>query len=107
MNSTGYKYNSFPVLINLAESFNEEYNVFLKLFKDNINVTDFPSSYAMFKLSNYMLNHLDFERAKEAASIALKYNADQNFELILQKNYSKINWFYENARRILKNTIIN
>ncbi len=107
MNSTGYKYNSFPVLINLAESFNEEYSVFLKLFKDNFNVTDFPSSYAMFKLSNYMLNHLDFERAKEAASIALKYNADQNFELILQKNYSKINWFYENARRILKNTIIN
>ena len=106
MNASQYDYNSIPVLIDLAGSFKEEYSIFVKLFNNKINVDKFSSSYAMFKLSNYMLNHLDFDNAEQTASLALKFYSDKNFETTLQNNYSKIIWFKENAEQVLKNTII-
>ena len=106
MNSSNYNYYSIPVLINLAGSFDEDYNLFLKIFNKKIEVTDFASSYAAFKLSNYLLEHLDFNEAEETASLALKYKTDENFETTLLSNYSKTIWFKKNARQILKNTFI-
>jgi hypothetical protein len=107
MNSIKYNYNSIPVLIGLAESFNERYNIFLKIFNKKIKVTDFISSYSAFKLSDYMLNHLDFNKAEETALLALEFNAERNFEIILKNNFTKIEWFKKNADKVLLNTKIN
>ena len=107
MNLVKYNYNSIPVLIELSESFNEGYNIFIKIFNRKIKVTDFISSYSAFKLSNYMLNHLDFNEAEETASLALECNADRNFEIILKDNLTKIEWFKKNADKVLLNTKIN
>ncbi len=103
LNSENYDYYSIPVLIDLANSFNENYDLFIKQFHKKIEVTDFQSSFAMFKLSNYMLAHLDFNGARRIAALALRYNDDKDFQIILKSNFNKADWFYKNYSNVLKN----
>ncbi len=93
-NSANYNFYSIPVMIDLADSFNENYDLFISTFRKKIDVTDFASSYAMYRLSNYMLAHLDFYNARKMAALALRFKGDDNFESMLKENYYKTNWFY-------------
>jgi len=101
-----YDYTAFPVLIDLSNRFEENYNLFMTIFDKNFDAVDFSESYALFKLSNYMLEHLDIERARKVAALALRAKTDKNFDLMLQANYEKINWFYLNYKSVLNNITI-
>ncbi len=92
---------SIPVLINLSEILNKNYNDLLPLQDKYFKVTDYESSYAMYKLSQYMMNHLDFIHARETAALSLRYHGDENFSEILKANFDKADWFYYNAADII------
>jgi hypothetical protein len=98
-----YDYSAIPVLIDLAQLYDENYNLFMEVFAKNFDVDDFSGSYAMYKLSNYMLVHLDFERARKIAALAMRIKTSKNFDEILRSNYEKINWFYLNNKSVLNN----
>ncbi len=89
------------MLINLADSFNEDYDLFMKIFQFKIEVTDIASAYAMYKLSDYMIMHLDFQRARKIAALAARFDGDKNFNIITKDNYYMADWMYRNSARIL------
>lgn len=107
LNLNRYNFYTFPVLIDLSRSINEKYNMFINQFDKTIYINDYAGSYAMYKLSNYMLENLDFQNARKMAALSLRYEADKNFNYILQNNYNKMNWFYYNAQKILNHLKIN
>ena len=102
INSVKYDYNSIPVMINLARSLNDEYKLFLKNFDKTIRIKDYASSYAIYRLSIYMLENLDFQDARKMAALSLRYSSDNNFNNILQSNFDLTDWFYYNGETTLK-----
>ncbi len=96
-----YNFNVIPVLINLSRLQDEEYSLFLKQFDKTIHVTDFSSAYAMFKLSKYMIDNLDFNRGRKMAALAMRYKKNWNFSTLSRDNYKKAEWFYTNGDSIL------
>lgn len=101
MNESSYDYFSIPVLVDLAGSLGESYNLFLKLFDKTMTVDSYPVSFAVYRLSVYLLSHLDFTRARKMAALSMRYESDKNFNFILEENFNKANWLYENGNQIL------
>ncbi len=101
MNRESYDFFSIPVLIDLAGSLGENYNLFLEQFNKTITVDSYPVSFAVYRLSIYLLSHLDFTRARKMAALSMRYDIDKNFNFILQENFNKAEWLYENGNRIL------
>ncbi len=107
MNIRKYNYFSFPVMITLSNLYDESYKLFLNQFNRRFNVTGFASSYAMYKLSNYMLQNLDFSRARKLAALALRFSGNFDYNEMNKANFAKANWFYKNEGRILNNISIS
>ncbi len=101
LNKGRYNYFSFPVIADLAQSLGENYDLFLNLFNKTLVVSNYSSAFALFRLSGYMLAHLDFYRARKIAALSTRYNKDNNFNVILNENYYKAEWFYENGNKLL------
>ena len=101
LNKNKYYYSSFPVIVDLSRSFNEEYGIFIKQFDKTFVVNDILSAYGVYYLSQYMLEKLDFKRARRMAALALRYNPDNNLNLLFKDNFKKINWFYQNPDSVL------
>ena len=97
-----YFYSSIPVMINLTKNLDEDYKLFIGKFDKTIHVDDYASSYAMYKLSVYMLENLDFVNARKMAALSLRYKTDKNFNVVLEDNFDKANWFYFNASKYLR-----
>jgi hypothetical protein len=90
-------------MVELSKRLNEDYNLFVQKFDKTIHVDDYESSYAMYKLSVYMLENLDFSNARKMAALSLRYKADKNFNVVLKNNFDKVNWMYFNASKYLSN----
>ncbi|OGU82269.1 MAG: hypothetical protein A2W11_12475 [Ignavibacteria bacterium RBG_16_35_7] len=101
LNSTSYNYNSFPYLSSSAKSAKVEHENFLKNFAKVLEVTDQKSSYAIYRLSSYMCEKLDFNRARKMAALSLRYSEDVSFNSVLQSNFNKMNWLYKNSGEAL------
>ncbi|MEJ2617571.1 MAG: hypothetical protein P8Z35_21635, partial [Ignavibacteriaceae bacterium] len=71
-------------------------------FNKTIKIRDYASSYAVYRLSIYMLENLDFLTARKMAALSLRYNSDKNFNYILQGNFDLTDWFYYNGEKTLK-----
>ena len=106
LNSQSYVYSSFPALINLSVITHNSYGDFITDFHSEFSVKDYESSYAVYCLSKYMANNLDFDRAKKMAALSIAFNSGDNFNEVLNSNLQKCKWFYYNSERIFKNTII-
>ncbi len=104
VNEKSTNYYAIPALINLAGSVDKEYQLFLKQFSGKIVVDDYESSFAMYRLSNFMMQNFDFYRARKMAAFSLRYKSDKNFYEILNDNYNAVNWIYKNSA--LLNNII-
>ncbi len=102
INSREYIYSSVPVMIELSESLNENYRLFLNNFNKPLESFDYISSYAVYKISTYMLNNLDYSGAKKIAALSLRHRQDKNFTTILNDNFNMCNWIYENNKQVLK-----
>ena len=104
INEKKYIYSSFPVMINLSSLLNEGYDLFIKDFDKPIEADDYLSSYAIYKLSVYMLDNLDYSNARKTAAMALRYVHDKNFNSILKDNYDKCEWILLHHNEVLANT---
>jgi hypothetical protein len=101
LNKDKYNYYSLPVMIDLAQSLGEGYNLFLSLFNKNLAADNYQSSFALYRLSVYMTAHLDFIRARKIAALSVRYDKDKNLNFVLKENFEKINWLYDNGNEIL------
>lgn len=101
LNSKVINYCSIPVLIELAENLNVDFNIFRKVFEKKFTVNDFSSSYAAYKLSIYFARNLDFSDAVKFASLSLRYKQDGNLYMVLQSNFDAQYWIYKNKKRLL------
>ncbi len=101
LNNSKFYFNTFPVLINLSKSINENFSLFLSQFKGTLRVNNYASAYAVFKLSNYMLENMDIVRARKTAALAKRYDGDLNFRFILNDNFDKMNWIFSNKTELL------
>ncbi|MDX1373879.1 MAG: hypothetical protein R3321_15495, partial [Nitrososphaeraceae archaeon] len=102
LNKGKYNYNTFPALIELSNALDENYANFKKQFENNISVTDYYSSYAVFKLSEYMLKNYDFDFARRLAGFALRFNDDYRIKELLKNNLEKTRWFFDHGNNYLK-----
>lgn len=109
LNKQQYFYDSFPSLIKLSESLNENYELFLKHFEKKIIIDDFSSSYATYLLSNYMIKNFDFLLARKMAGLSMRFSKDASHLNILKENYKKSDWLYANADSLLTdlNIVVN
>jgi hypothetical protein len=92
LNSAGYNYNTFPYLASIANSLNINYGNFLNNFDQKLEVKDYDACYGLYKLSLYMCEKMDFERARKLAALAVRYSNDQSFNSVLESNLNKMNW---------------
>ncbi len=104
INMKSYHYASIPLMIDLSKSLKEDYHSFLLNFENNIDVKDELSSYAVFKLSEYMLLNFDYVKARKMAGFALRYKGNYNLLQVTEENLKKAEWFYKNADRIFSET---
>ncbi len=105
LNSVKLNFYSVPVAITIAKSLDEEYGLFLKQYYRVFTVKNYAGSYAMYKLSQYMVENFDFKRALKIAKLSLLYQAGPDFSIILKNNYNAINWLNKNSHYILKKFI--
>ena len=105
LNQKGYNYKTFPYLVSLAKSSGIEYDDFLSNFTQVLRVSDYESCYAVYKLSLYMCEKMDFERARKLAALSLRYSEDVSFNPILNSNFEKMNWLYKNHEKILSSLV--
>lgn len=101
LNKEAYNYYSFPVMVDLARSLDEGYDLFLKIFDKNLIIDSYQSSFAMYRLSEYMTAHLDFIRARKIAALSMRFDKDKNLNFILRENFEKVNWLYANGNKLL------
>lgn len=104
LNSKSYDYSSIPLMIDLSNSLEEDYKVFLQNFVNHLEVKDELNSYAVYKISEYMLKNLDYTNARKMAGFALRYKANANLLKLTEEHYKKTEWFFRNAERILDET---
>jgi hypothetical protein len=88
-------------MINLSETLEENYKLFLSSFENNFEVKDFYSSYASLKLSQYMLKNFDFVNARKMAGLSLRFKDEKSILELKNENFHKAEWFHKNAERIL------
>ncbi len=104
LNLRVYNYPSIPLMIDLSTSLGEDYNSFLLNFENNLEVKNELSSYALLKLSEYMLRNFDYVKARKMAGFALRYKDDLNLLKLTEENSKKTEWFLRNAESILNET---
>ncbi|MFI5236701.1 MAG: tetratricopeptide repeat protein [Ignavibacteriales bacterium] len=101
LNSKSYVYSSMPLMIELSSSLKEDYELFLINFKNNFEVSDELSSYAVFKISDYMLKNSDYVNARKFAGLAIRFKGDTNLFSFISEHYKKTEWFVKNADRLI------
>jgi hypothetical protein len=101
LNSKNYVYAAIPLMIDLSVMLGENYNLFLENFKQNFEVKDEQSSYAVFKISQYSLSNFDIINARKLASLSLRYKNNPDLNEVLKSNFTKTDWFVRNAEVIL------
>lgn len=104
LNSDNYEYSTIPLMIDLSTLLDEDYEFFLNNFKQNFEVKDELSSYAVYKLSLNSLNNFDFVTARKLAGLALRYRDNPNLTELLKSNFTKTDWFAKNSEKVLSDT---
>ena len=104
LNNVNYNYACIPLMIDLSNSLHENYELFLNIFRDNFEVKDEISSYALYKLSQYMMENQDYIRARKMAGFSVRFTNDTNLLLVTQQNFNKTDWFVRNAEFVFQNT---
>ena len=104
LNSKNYVYSTIPLMIDLSAQLKEDYQLFLDNFKDNFEVKNEISSYAVYKISLYMLNNFDYANSRKLAGLALRYKGSQNLSELVNEHLKKAEWFTRNAEKVISET---
>lgn len=97
LNSNQNNYTTFPYLAAIASSLNIDYDTFLKNFNQKLESSDYNACYGLYKLSLYMCEKMDFERARKLAALSIRYTADQSFNSVLESNLKKLSWMQKKS----------
>jgi len=90
-------------LIDLAVSLHKPYKDVISLFDRNIIVDDIYSSYSAYYLSRYMMENLDFVRARKMAALAVRFSNNDGIQIFMRSHLLRIDWIYFNNKRIMDN----
>lgn len=101
LNSDSVNYASVPVMIGLSEKFSENYDSFMKNWKDRFRVYDFTSGYAAYRMAQYSVRNLEFQDARKFIIMALDFKNNIEFSEVLTAELKKINWFINFGAEIL------
>jgi hypothetical protein len=104
LNLKSYNYSSIPLMIDLSASLEEDFQAFLQNFENDLEVKDELSSYAVYKISEYMLKNFDYNNARKMAGFSIRYKVDANLLKLTEEHYKKTEWFFRNAENILTET---
>ncbi|HCY77829.1 MAG TPA: hypothetical protein DHV28_18115 [Ignavibacteriales bacterium] len=105
LNEKVYEYSSIPIIIELMENLNIDYQKSLIVFNKTFIVENIESSIAAYKLSEYMFENSDYVNAKKYAALSLRFKEDNIFYKAMQMQFKKSNWFVKNANKLLDNFI--
>jgi tetratricopeptide (TPR) repeat protein len=98
LNDSSCNYNSIPIILGLLESQKNNYNKSLSIFNKTFIVDNLESSFAAFKLSQYMLRNLDFANGRKYAALSLRFKYENPFYSIMKENFEKANSFFINKK---------
>lgn len=105
LNEKEYEYSSIPIIIELMKNLRIDYQKSLGIFNKTFIVNNIESSYAAFKLSEYMLENTDYINARKYAALSLRFKEDNIFYQVMQMQFRKSSWFIKNANKLLDNFI--
>lgn len=100
LNKDAYNYNSIPVLIDLSKQIGIEYETFLKNIDKIFIIDSIESSYALFKLSRYMLENEDFVGGRKIAALSIRFKNGNPFLTAFKYNFDKATWLSLNAEKV-------
>lgn len=106
LNQDLYFYESFPFLISLSQSLDEDVDLFLNQFGKMPEVNDFSSSYGVYSLSKYLMKNLKFNSARKFAALALRYKDEPYFTSLLNENLSEADWYLKNSEKVFSHTVV-
>jgi hypothetical protein len=101
LNRNQYHYNSLPIIIDLIFFQKVNYKASLSIFNKTFTVDNLESSYAAYKLSQFMLENEDYINARKYAALSLRVKEGNSFYTAMLEHYKKTNWFFKNARKVL------
>ena len=102
LNDSNYNYNSIPLLISLLEKLEIDIKDAVKYFDKAFAVNDLESSYAAFKLSEYLLKNGDYLNSRKYAALSLRYKDHNPYYFVMKENLKKATWFNNNYIELLK-----
>ena len=107
LNRNQYYYNSLPIIVDLLSFQKADYKKSLSIFDKTFIVDNLESSYAAYKLSQYMLENEDYINARKYAALSLRVKEGNLFYTSMQEHYKRTNWFFKNARNVLSSFIFD
>ena len=102
LNGNQYHYNSLPIIVDLLKYQNADYKSSLSIFNKTFIVDNLESSYAAFKISQYMLSNGDYVNGRKYAALSLRFKDKNPFYTSMKENFEKANWLFANASNVLK-----
>jgi hypothetical protein len=107
LNEKEYNYHSLPIIVDILQNQNIDYKKSLSIFNKTFIVNNIESSYAAFKLSQYMLENFDFVNARKYAALSLRYKENNMFYISMQAQYKKSSWFIKNSNLFMDSFVYN
>lgn len=107
LNGDKYNYNSLPILVDLLKYQRVNYKTSLSIFNKTFIVDNLESSYAAYRLSQYMLENFDYINARKYAALSLRVKEGNPFYSAMQGHFNKTSWFFKNANRVLSKFIFD
>lgn len=105
LNEKEYNYHSLPIIVNILQNQNIDYKKSLSIFNKTFIVNNIESSFAAFKLSQYMLGNRDFINARKYAALSLRYKEMNLFLNAMQAQFEKASWLLKNSNQVMNNFI--
>ena len=102
LNGKKYHYNSVPVIVDLLKYQRTNYKSSLSIFNKTFIVDNLESSYAAFKISQYMLANGDYINGRKYAALSLRFKDKNPFYTSMKENFVKANWLFANASVVLE-----
>jgi hypothetical protein len=101
LNENKYEYNSIPIIVDLLNNQKVNYSKAIKIFNKTFIVDNIESSFAAFKLSEYMLEKNDYINSRKYAALSLRVKDKNIFYKAINQQFKKADWFIKNANKVL------